>query len=205
MRSFRTGISELVGGCPHMARLHGAVGAPRSRKRSPGFGTLVRVIVDQQVSVQAGAAIWAKLEQGLGVVAPETVMSAGDAKLRDCGLSRAKARYVACLAAEIVEGRLDLVALGRKRNDEFIRARLTAVPGIGDWTADIYLMFALGRADVWPAGDLALAVACQRLLALKERPSPKDMIGIGERWRPWRSVAALMLWHFYKRVPAEFE
>lgn len=176
-------------------------GRPRSRKRAPGFATLVRIIVDQQVSVQAGAAIWARLETALGTVAPETVIKAGEQGLRGAGLSGAKARYVLGIADTVQRGDIDLQRLARCRDDT-VRSELTALKGIGQWTADIYLMFALGRADVWPIGDIALQGAAGRLIGMPTRPSAGELDEIGERWRPYRSVAAVMLWHYYKRMPA---
>ena len=151
MRGLRIGVDALVARCPHMARAYAATGRPPSRKRQPGFATLIRIIIDQQVSVQSGAAIWRKLEGGLGVVTPESVLAAGEAGLRQLGVSRPKARYACCLATAVSSGDLELEALGRRRNDASIHETLTAIKGIGDWTAEIYLMFALGRPDVFPA------------------------------------------------------
>lgn len=201
MKGFRAGLQHLHDTCPHMRTAMVEHGRPRSRKRAPGFATLVRIIVDQQVSVQAGAAIWARLETALGSVTPRAVLAAGEEGLRAAGLSGQKARYVMGIADAIVGGGLDLERLARCREDT-IRRELTALKGIGDWTADIYLMFALGRADVWPVADIALQAAAGRLIGLDERPDAKGLLEIGERWRPYRSVAAVMLWHFYKRMPA---
>jgi len=205
MKGIRKGADALARQCPDMARALEATGRPPSRKRQAGYGTLVRIIVDQQVSVHAGAAIWRKLETGLGQVTPETVLAAGEGGLRQHGFSRPKAHYACGLAQAIVSGELDLDALGRKRDNAAIHEALTAIKGIGDWTAEIYLMFALGRVDVWPAKDLALAISAQRLLGLEERPTPKEMIEIGERWRPWRTIAALILWRYYRHEPATLE
>jgi DNA-3-methyladenine glycosylase II len=176
-------------------------GNPRSRKRDPGFATLVRIIVDQQVSVQAGAAIWARLELTAGEVTPEKVTSLGENGLRGAGLSGAKARYVLGIARAIMVGELDLIRLGRCREETVLR-ELTKLKGIGRWTAEIYMMFALGRPDILPVGDIALQAATGRLLGLEQRPGPADLEDIGERWRPYRSVASVMLWHFYKKMPA---
>jgi len=175
-------------------------GMPGERRHKSGFPTLLRIIVDQQVSVQAGAAIWRKLDRNLGGVSARKVLAAGEGDLRDCGLSRAKAAYALALAEAVSRKRLNLSSLHRME-DEAVREALTRIKGIGRWSADIYLMFALGRGDVWPAGDLALAEAAKRLLDLPERPRPAEMDGIGERWKPWRTAAAITLWHYYKKAP----
>jgi len=180
----------------------GLYGNPKSRKRAPGFATLVRIIIDQQVSVQAGAAIWNRLETTAGVVSPETMLRLGEAGLRGAGLSGAKARYVYGIARAVANGELNLERLQRCRQETVFR-ELTKLKGIGRWTAEIYLMFALGRPDILPVGDIALQAAAGRLLGLSERPSPAELEEIGERWRPYRTVASVMLWHFYKKMPAE--
>ncbi|MGJ3259298.1 MAG: DNA-3-methyladenine glycosylase family protein [Rhodospirillales bacterium] len=163
---------------------------------------MVRIIVDQQVSVQAGAAIWARLELAAGAVTPGSVLSLGEDGLRRAGLSGAKARYVLGIARAIKMNELDLPRLGRCR-DETVLRELTQLKGVGRWTAEVYMMFALGRPDILPVGDIALQTAAGRLLGLEQRPGPADLEKIGERWRPYRSVASVMLWHFYKKMPAE--
>mgnify|MGYP003571152830 CR=1 FL=1 len=201
MRGFRNGLRHIHDVCPYMRGAMRQYGNPRSRKRDPGFATLVRIIVDQQVSVQAGAAIWARLELTAGEVTPEKVTSLGENGLRGAGLSGAKARYVLGIARAIMVGELDLIRLGRCREETVLR-ELTKLKGIGRWTAEIYMMFALGRPDILPVGDIALQAATGRLLGLEQRPGPADLEDIGERWRPYRSVASVMLWHFYKKMPA---
>ncbi len=175
-------------------------GVPEPRGRAPGYATLLRIIVDQQVSVQSGAAIWRRLEQGIKDISPEVIIQSGDDALLACGFSRPKARYARCLADAIVEGSLDLDNLG-KMNDKDIIEALTSVTGIGRWTAQIYLMFALGREDAWPTGDVALAAAVERLMGLDRRPTFEELDEIALRWVPWRTAAAVMLWHYYKRAP----
>jgi len=193
-------LKGLSAACPHMKLALDTCGAPEPRGRAPGYATLVRTIVDQQVSVQAGASIWRRLEEGLGAVTPMAVIEAGDDTIRSFGFSRPKARYVRCLADALTDGTLDLDALD-KLDDADVMKALTAVTGIGRWTAEIYLMFALGREDVWPAGDVALAASAERLMKLDARPSIAELDVIAERWRPWRTTAAVMLWHYYKRAP----
>lgn len=201
MRGFHTGLRYLHETCPHMREAVGLYGNPKSRKRDPGFATLVRIIIDQQVSVQAGAAIWNRLETATGSVTPATIVKLGEGGLRLAGLSGAKARYVLGIADAINGGELDLARLHRCREETIFR-ELTALKGIGRWTAEIYLMFALGKPDILPVGDIALQSAAGRLLGLESRPGPVEFEEIGERWRPYRSVASIMLWHFYKKMPA---
>ncbi len=200
MRGFRTGIDHLAATCPDMGRIVRDCGRPRSRQKEPGFPTLVRIIVDQQVSVHAGRAIWGRLEEALGAVTPAAVLRAGEGPLRAAGLSGSKTRYVLGIAQAIRSGEIDLDGLARRR-DETVQRELMALKGIGRWTAEIYLMFALGRRDVWPAGDVALQAAAGHLLGYDERPDMALLDEIGERWRPYRSVAAVMLWHYYHRIP----
>lgn len=200
MTGFRTGLAFLESNCPDMRTAFALYGKPKSRNRAPGFATLARIIVDQQVSVQAGAAIWRRLEGRLGEVTPRTVLDAGNDGLRESGLSGAKARYIYGIAEKVQSGGIDLDGLGRCRND-VARDQLIALKGVGDWTADIYLMFALGRPDIFPAGDIALQAAAGRLLGLKMRPTPKQLGEIAERWSPYRTVASVALWHFYKKMP----
>lgn len=199
-RGLRRALRALAKQCPHMARAIDEIGFPEPRGREAGFACLLRIIVCQQVSNEAGAAIWRKLEKRLVDVTPEKVRRVRETTLRDCGLSRPKVRYAKALAGEITSGNLDVDGLASKSDDE-VRAQLTAVTGIGAWTAEIYLMFALGRPDILPGGDLALAVAAQRMLGLAERPSPVELEAEAERWAPYRTAAAIMLWHYYRRAP----
>ncbi|WP_300586567.1 DNA-3-methyladenine glycosylase 2 family protein [Marivita sp.] len=161
------------------------------RRRPDGFAQLLSAIVSQQVSVASARAIWAKLEEA-GAVTPEAVLQYDQDGLRDLGLSRQKARYACALA----EARIDYDALRRAPNDEVIKA-LTAVTGIGVWTAEIYAMFSLGRADVFAPGDLALQESARVLFDLPERPKEKPLRQMAEAWSPWRSVAARALWAYY--------
>lgn len=201
MRGIRRGEAELAANCRHMKRALAEVGPLTTRKRPQGFPTLVRIIVDQQVSKEAGAAIWARLEREIGPVTPEIVLAAGETGLRAGGLSGQKARYALGIAESVAAGRLNLRGLAQRPDAEVIE-RLTALKGIGLWSAEIYLMFAMGRPDVFPSGDLALQVAAGQLLGLDARPTDPEIRAIAEqRWRPWRSVAALALWRYYRRTP----
>ena len=200
MKKTHPGVTRLVRQCEHMNRVRELYGAPPPRILDPGFPALLRIIVDQQVSTHAGAAIWRKLEANLdGRIEPAKVIKAGEDVLRGSGLSRGKTRYALGLSEAIVGGDLDLDGLDAL-DDETAQAELTKIKGIGRWTAEIYLMFSLGRPDIMPSGDLALQVGAGILLGLGERPSIKELDSIAERWRPYRSAAAVMLWHYYRHA-----
>ena len=171
-------------------------GKPPRRIRDPGFATLALLILEQQVSLASAQATYDRLEAACGVVRPGSVLALGDDDLRSVGLSRQKARYVRLLAEEVDAGTLDLDRLGALGDDD-VRMQLTRITGIGEWTADIYLLSALQRADVWPAKDLALQVAAHEIKSLDARPDHGTLAEIGEAWRPYRTVAARILWHYY--------
>ena len=192
------GCAWLAAREPAFARALPLVGALPLRREPDGFAALLRAIVGQQVSVASARAIWARLEAaGLPDVA--VMAAATDDDLRAAGLSRQKARYGRALA----QAGIDFSAL-RDIPDKGVVATLTAVPGIGVWTAEIYAMFALGRADVFAPGDLALQEAARMLFGLETRPSDKALRAMAEAWSPWRSVAARILWAYY-RVARERE
>jgi DNA-3-methyladenine glycosylase II len=181
---------------PLFATAVARVGYPEPRIREPGYETLLRTIVGQQVSIAAAASVWAKLEAELGKgCTPDTLLSRDFDALRACGLSRQKQGYARSLAELVLSGKLDLHAL--PEDDEEAIARLILIKGIGRWSAEIYLLFAEGRADIWPAGDLAVQVEVGRILGLAERPDEKTVRALAERWRPHRSAAAIMAWHHY--------
>jgi DNA-3-methyladenine glycosylase II len=188
--------TELAAVDPELAGILGRHGPPPLWAREPGFGTLVAIILEQQVSLRSGAAALARLAGAAGGLQPGRVLALGEEGARAAGLTRQKARYVVGLADRVVAGDLDPVALAAL-SDEDVRACLVAVPGIGRWTADIYLLMALGRPDVWPDGDLALAAAMRRAKRLDVLPDPAAQRHIAERWRPWRAVAARLLWQAY--------
>jgi DNA-3-methyladenine glycosylase II len=169
-----------------------AVGELPLRRTEEGFGRLLQAIVGQQVSTASAAAIWARLE-GARLTAPHAVVAAGEERLRALGLSRQKARYAVALA----EAGVDYDGLREMPDAEVVRV-LTAVPGIGVWTAEIYAMFSLGRADVFAPGDLALQEGARTLFALPERPKERALRAMAEEWSPWRSVAARILWAWYR-------
>lgn len=172
------------------------VGYPEPRLREPGYETLLRTIVGQQVSVAAAAAVWRKLEADLGAgCAPDALLARDHDALRACGLSRQKQGYARSLAEMVLSGALDLNAL--PADDEEAIAQLIQIKGIGRWSAEIYLLFAEGRPDIWPAGDLAVQIEVGRILGLPERPSEKTTRQLAEAWRPHRGAAAIMAWHHY--------
>jgi DNA-3-methyladenine glycosylase II len=183
---------------PGIAQALAVTGYPDERIREPGYATLLRTIVGQQVSVAAAASVWNKLEALIGPECPPDKLLAQDFHaLRACGLSRQKQGYARSLAELVLSGELPLDALPAE--DEEAIAYLTRVKGIGRWSAEIYLLFAEGRTDIWPAGDLAVQEGVGRLLKLDTRPSEKDIRVIAERWRPHRGAAAIFTWHIYAK------
>jgi DNA-3-methyladenine glycosylase II len=181
---------------PAFARALDRAGYPEPRIRAPGYQTMLRTIVGQQVSVAAAASIWAKLEAAVGFgLDPAAVAAAPDELLRTAGLSRQKVSYAKSLAEHVASGTLDLDAL--PADDEDAIAALTAVKGVGRWSAEIYLLFAEGRGDIWPAGDLAVQIEIGRMLDLPERPTERALRTVAEPWRPHRGAAAIFAWHGY--------
>ena len=192
----RRALDALAGIEPAIADAIDRIGYPPPRIRERGYQTLLRTIVGQQVSVAAANAIWAKLEAKVGAgLAPEAVAAAPDELLREAGLSRQKASYAKSLAGHVADGDIDFAAL--PADDEEAIAQMTAIKGIGRWSAEIYLLFAEGRGDVWPAGDLAVQIEVGKLMGLPERPSERETRRIGEGWRPHRGAAAIFTWHHY--------
>jgi DNA-3-methyladenine glycosylase II len=176
------------------------IGPPPPRERPPGFSSLLRAIVGQLISTAAAAALWTRIAGALDPLSPETVARLDIDALRALGFSRPKALYAQGLARDILERRVDLDLLVTMADEPAIE-HLIQIKGIGRWSAEIYLLFCLGRPDIFPAGDLALAIAMQRLKRLRRRPEPKRLIKLAEPWRPYRGTAALFLWHYYKAVP----
>ena len=171
-------------------------GRPEPRKSDPGAITLLRTIVGQQVSVAAARSMWSKLEEGYGTPPDlKRILKATDDELRVAGISRQKAGYARSLAELVLSKELDLANL--PADDDEAIALLTKIKGIGRWSAEIYLLFAEGRRDVWPAGDLAVQIEIGRLLGLDERPTEKRLRELGEAWRPHRGAAAVLAWHSY--------
>ena len=176
-------------------------GRPPLRRRSDGFAGLAAIIVSQQLSTASANAIWGRLAAAFDPLDPEAILRARPARLARLGLSAPKIRALKEIARAVKRGDLALAALGELAAEE-AHAALTAVHGIGPWTADIYLLSCLGHADAWPAGDLALQEAVRLAFELPARPTAKEMMALAERWRPWRAVAARILWSYYRTAIA---
>jgi len=197
--TIRSGLDAIAAQTPAIGAALGRVGYPEPRIRARGYATLLRTIVGQQVSVAAASSMWAKLTAALGDdVAPKALLAADFDALRACGLSRQKQGYARSLCELVLAGALDFDAL--PADDEEAIALLTQIKGIGRWSAEIYLLFAEGRPDIWPAGDLAVQVGLGKLLALPERPSEKRTRDLAEIWRPHRGAAAIFTWHCYNNA-----
>ncbi|MBA4164112.1 MAG: DNA glycosylase [Erythrobacter sp.] len=195
-RALRSGLDSLAGEDTRIAQALDRVGYPEERIRPRGYRTLLRTIVGQQVSVAAAASVWNRLEAELGEeMAPHELLTRDFDALRACGLSRQKQGYVRSLCELVAGGELDFDNL--PADDEEAIAELTRIKGIGRWSAEIYLLFAEGRPDIWPAGDLAVQEGVKRLLDLTERPAEKPTRELAERWRPHRGAMAIFTWHFY--------
>lgn len=179
-----------------MCRLHDLTGDPPVRHVGHGFEGLARIVVGQQLSVASAAAIWRRARAAVEPFEAARFLELEETELRAVGLSAGKVRTLKALSAACVDDGLDFARLDNE-DDTAIRGRLTSITGIGPWTADIYLMFCLGRRDAWAPGDLALQVATQMALALDERPRAPGLEDLSERWRPWRAVAARLLWAYY--------
>ncbi len=195
------GVRALARRDPLMKRLVGRGARPPLRKREPGFEGLAGIIVSQQLSTASAGAIWSRLLTRFPDLSADDIAGAADDDLRAVGLSAPKIRTLRAVVEATTDSRLPLDALGDLGADE-AHALLTGVKGIGPWTADIYLLFCLGHADAFPAGDLALQEAARLAYELDTRPTEKEMLALAERWRPWRGVAAKVLWAYYRVVKA---
>jgi DNA-3-methyladenine glycosylase II len=194
--SIRDHVQALAERDPVFAGVVEKHGVPEPRNSERGAQTLLRTIVGQQVSVAAARSMWAKLEAAFGSPPDlQLLLGATDEQLRAAGMSRQKSGYIRSLAELVISGELDLEKL--PADDEEAIALLTKIKGIGRWSAEIYLLFAEGRADVFPAGDLAVLVELGRLMGLKEKPTEKQLREFAEAWRPYRGAAAILAWHSY--------
>ena len=195
-KSIKSHVEALASREPAFASVLEKHGMPEPRASEQGAQTLLRTIVGQQVSVAAARSMWAKLEAAFGSPPDlHRLLGASDEELRAAGMSRQKAGYIRSLASLVISGELDLDNL--PGDDEEAIALLTKIKGIGRWSAEIYLLFAEGRADVFPAGDLAVMVELGRLMGLADRPSEKQLRELAEPWRPYRGAAAILAWHSY--------
>ena len=196
----RGDLDQLAEREPAFARALARVGYPAPRIRDRGYATLLRTIVGQQVSVRSADAVWRKLTELVGdPTDPAVIAAASDDAIRAAGFSRQKTAYARSLADEVLSGRLDLDCLPADDNEAI--AALTRVKGIGRWSAEIYLLFAEGRPDIWPAGDLAVQIEVGRILGHDARPSEKLTRELAEAWRPHRGAAAILTWHHYGAGP----
>ncbi len=195
-RGFEAAVRELVGRDEELAALVGEHGVPVLWTRPAGFPSLVLFVLEQQVSLASAAAAYSKVLRRIGVMEPAALLATTATELRADGVSRQKDRYLRALATAVETGALDLAALPDLDDDQ-VRRELMALPGIGLWTADVYLLACLGRPDLWPIGDRALQVAVAEALRLDAVPVRDELEAIGERWRPYRSAAARLLWHGY--------
>lgn len=179
-----------------LARVHARLGDPPIWGRRPGFSALVKIILEQQVSLRSAAAMYRRIDEHVGGMTPQSIHRLGVTGLRRLGVTRQKAAYCHGLACRVLDGRLDLAAVARA-SDEDGRCMLLDVPGLGPWSVDIYFLMALRRPDVWPRGDLALASALREVKGLSALPSHDQQIALSNAWAPWRSVAARILWAHY--------
>jgi DNA-3-methyladenine glycosylase II len=202
LRTMKNDLRALARDDAQVAAALERFGFPELRRRPPGFDTLLRAIVFQQISIHAAAAIWKRIEAAIVPLTAAAYCAVGDDVVRACGFSRQKLLYARSLAELVASGEVPLEALDDMEDEEAI-AQLVKIKGIGRWTAEVYLMFALGRRDMFPADDLGLIVGMQRLKNLRKRPDKKRMLKLGEPWRPRRSAAAHLLWHYFHRTQDE--
>lgn len=194
--SLALAAAALASRDPDLARIFARHGAPPLWSRRPGFPTLIQIILEQQVSLLSAAAIYRRLRAGVVPFTPHRFLQLGTQKVAACGLTRQKTEYCLHLSQAIVKKGFQPAKI-RHMSDDDARAALISLKGIGAWSADVYLLMALLRPDIWPAGDLALAIAYRDLKTLKTTPKAEELLQLGEKWRPFRSVAARMLWQFY--------
>jgi len=194
--SLAAAARSLAARDPDLARIFTIYGNPPLWRRPTGFPTLVKIILEQQVSLSSAASMFARLQSSIIPFSPERFLEVGEPYLRRLGVTRQKSGFLIHLSASVVSGTINLRRLSQM-NDDDARMALTSLKGIGSWSADVYLLMAMRRTDIWPAGDLALAVAVQQLKGLAQRPGPDELELLAEVWRPHRAVAARMLWQFY--------
>lgn len=195
----QAGVRALRRKCEAIRRMHDAVGDPPLRRLAPDFAALAKIVVGQQLSIASANAIWRRVE-ALGPMTPQAMLRRRPATLAGAGLSGAKIKTLLAISTAVAADGLDFAGLVRL-GDDAVRERLVQIHGIGPWTADIFVMFAIGRADAWASGDLALQVAAGRVFGLEAKPTATELTEIAERWRPWRGVAARLLWAHYAHKP----
>ena len=198
--SFTVAVKKLVKSDRDLARIIDDLGHPHQWQRQPGFATLIRIILEQQVSLSSAKAAFERLLDAVEKLTPDRFLSLDDAELKTVGFSRQKTRYGRELARAIVDEHLDLKGLERL-DDDAVRKKLTDIKGIGDWTVDMYLMMALQRQNVFPSKDLAVAVAVKEIKNLPTRPKKEQLEAIAKSWQPYRAIATQILWHYYLNTP----
>jgi DNA-3-methyladenine glycosylase II len=201
-RSLLAATRTLAARDPDLAVVVDECGPPPLWAREPGFHTLIHIILEQQVSLASAKAAYDRLVSATGRLAPDRFLALSDPELKTVGFSRQKAAYGRALAEAVLDRRLDLASL-ETLDDAAARSRLMTVRGIGAWTADIYMLRVLRRPDTWPSGDLALATAARRVKRLRRKPTPETLEKLAESWRPWRAVAARILWRYYLNSPRQ--
>lgn len=195
-RDIDEGLAALAAADPRLAGIIALAGPVPLRRRPPGFAAFAEIIVSQMVSKASAAALWRKLEAHIGPVTPEGILQLDEAGARTVGLSRAKERTLKHVAESVTAGGLDLASLCHLPAAAAVR-QLTAIKGVGPWTAEVYLLFCAGHPDVFPAGDVALQAAAAHALGLEKRPVIKELYALSENWSPWRGVAARLFWAYY--------
>jgi DNA-3-methyladenine glycosylase II len=193
------GVAAIIQIEPRFAVITARTGHPSLRLAEGGLSGLLRIVTEQMLSLKAADAIWRRIEAELHPFEPKTLFRKREASLMKLGLSRAKAKTFKATAKAVHAGHLDFARIAEMKDDEILNT-LTAIPGIGPWTSEIFLLACLGRSDVWPAGDLALQVAAQNLLELESRPNSRRMEELAAPWQPWRAVAARLLWAHYRAM-----
>ncbi len=193
------GLQFLAAQDADLARVLTQYGPPELRQQPQGFPTILKIILGQQVSRSSADSTYRRLCDAIGPPQPTKFLALDDDSLRSIGFSRQKGRYGRELAAALVDGRLDLDRLA-EHDDDDVRTALTALPGIGPWSAEIYLLFALRRTDAWPASDLGVIVGAQKVKNLATRPSRQELDAMAQPWRPWRGLATFILWHGYQMI-----
>jgi DNA-3-methyladenine glycosylase II len=195
-KAFATAVKELARRDKDLAGVVTIYGQPPLWVREPGFSSLIYIILEQQVSLASARALYQRLQEAVKPFTPARFLKLTEAEMRRLGFSRQKAHYTRLLA-EAIHGKQFALHKLHELEDKIAREQLTALKGIGNWTADIYLLSALRRPDIWPTGDLALATAVQEVKRLRKRPSPEKLETMSGPWRPWRAVAARLFWHAY--------
>jgi DNA-3-methyladenine glycosylase II len=195
-KTFSQAIQSLCDSDPDLAHILTILNPPTFWTRKPGFASLIHIVLEQQVSLASARASFNRFLGAVSPLTPDRFLELDDARLKSCGFSRQKAAYGRNLAKAIVDGHLNLSALDTMA-DKIAQSELVKVKGIGPWTANIYLLTVLRRPDIWPREDLALAIAVQKLKRLKARPTPQELENLSMIWKPWRAVAARLLWHYY--------